>query len=223
MICAAARYRTQNTFEQMGDAEATLLQWAVRIVDCVDSVAQHITATGEGPYLGLKELKLCEQLSFFIHFFQAWKEPDEARLVQRIKHALHALRTARTQVPPGHAAHDALMAQFNVQSTRLTEKLAQLVGVAGMQQHEQEVARIVDITNTLFNLMVETHIVLAINGEADVALLRAQAEALRHEVVVITGPTGLNQVDHDIALRWAIHIAQPGVDVPLAPAPAAGV
>ena len=65
-----------------------------------------------------------QQLPTYMTRFRAWKIPDEAKLSQRIRHALTALYDALAAVPPA----DALTEELNSQIERLRTKLLQIAG-----------------------------------------------------------------------------------------------
>jgi hypothetical protein len=65
-----------------------------------------------------------QQLPTYMTCFRAWKIPDEAKLSQRIRHALTALYDALAAVPPA----DALTEELNSQIERLRTKLQQIAG-----------------------------------------------------------------------------------------------
>jgi hypothetical protein len=65
----------------------------------------------------------------FAHRFAAWKVPDEAKLRQRIDHALRALYQARSTLPDDQTeANTRLMGEFARQIDRLRQKMVQIAG-----------------------------------------------------------------------------------------------
>ena len=172
----------------------------------MESTSQFILAKGGG-HNGLAQFKFHEQMTQYLHCFKVWKDPDEARLVVRIRNALHAIRIGRYQVPEGHLAYAALIGQFDEQTTRLSEKLVQLSGQAGLAQYEQDAARIDDIAEALFGLLVLTQHRLEADPGSDVAPLRARAEVFREEIRQLVGDNVLRTVDHFIAHRWGVYVA----------------
>ena len=202
-----SRYFQQNTFERTGEVENNLIQCAERIIGCVESVSEFIVAKRTGPYhSGLPQFKFHEQMTEYMHCFKQWKDPDGARLIIRIRNALHALRIGRHQIPTAHLAFDALMAQFDLQITRLSDKLVQLSGQDGLRQYEQDAARIDDIAEALFGLLVLTQHRLAADPDDDVTALRDRAEDYRREIQRIVGDTVLNTVNHAVAQRWGAYV-----------------
>jgi hypothetical protein len=60
--------------------------------------------------------------------FKAWKVPDEAKLIQRIKHALVALCQSMQSLPPDEPEDSTLNVDFRSTISRLRSKMIQIIG-----------------------------------------------------------------------------------------------
>ena len=70
--------------------------------------------------------------------FYAWKKPDEAKLVCRIKHALIALYNAQDLLPYNELDNSNIIIEFKTQIERLRNKLQQLAGLETLIQFDEE-------------------------------------------------------------------------------------
>ena len=87
------------------------------------------------------------------HRFNAWKIPDEAKLVARIISALSALYNARNTILDGSSENSHLLGEFAVQINRLTGKLIQIGGRDKLKEFEDDMLRNhgIQITTTVTN------------------------------------------------------------------------
>ena len=123
-------YHTQRVFHTMGDNERVLLaaseQFLLQfhtIIDCIDRAKPY-------RFLAVDELDTVDfmnTVSTYLAKFKAWKEPDEALLVARIRTALLALYSASAHTP-----RDSPVIHMEIvhQITRLRAKYEQIMGAA---------------------------------------------------------------------------------------------
>lgn len=91
-------------------------------------------------------------LAEYYRAFQAWKAPDEIKLITRIKHALIALFQAYTHLPSNEPANSPLRLEFCAQVARLLVKLREVGGagaVAAFMESNPAPDGIVVVGNTL--------------------------------------------------------------------------
>ena len=109
----------RNVFENMGVLETEVFNSAKALVEHFEE----ILLSGS-----FKSRTFADVLSKYLQDFKAWKVPDEAKLVARIKHALVALYQARSQLPLDEPVNSQLNTEFRTQIQRLREKLGQIAG-----------------------------------------------------------------------------------------------
>jgi hypothetical protein len=128
-------FQPANVFESMGDLEHSVFESAQPLVSAFHAIADAVAATGSfqgvAPALTANFTELLEE---YLVRFQAWKVPDEVKLVTRIKHALAALYTAQ----PEAAADAGLAAELSAQIVRLSAKLTQIGGPDALALFEAE-------------------------------------------------------------------------------------
>ena len=134
-------YRPTHVFENMGALEQALLEAATpllatfqNICDCIRSSAGH--SFQEVPHELTKDFAM--MLFEYLKRFKAWKEPDEAKLTCRIKHALVALYQAQEHLPPDEPEDSKLKIEFRTQIERLRGKLQQISGAEALSQFDEQ-------------------------------------------------------------------------------------
>jgi hypothetical protein len=125
-----------NVFENMGALEQQLLASAHELIKLFEKILYSFQSDKTIPFHKLlKDLTKSFPSALFDYHgdFKAWKVPDEAKLVTRIKHALVALYQARKQLPPDEPEDSQLNTEFRTQICRLRQKLQQIVGVNALR------------------------------------------------------------------------------------------
>ncbi len=130
--------RPTHVFESMGALEQSLYESAIVLTNNLESLAKGIAHTGA---FHLVKADLAESfptvLFEYLKQFKAWKVPDEAKLVCRIKHALVALYQAREHLPHDEPDDSKLKIEFRTQIERLRSKLQQIGGVDALSQFDE--------------------------------------------------------------------------------------
>jgi len=159
----------RNVFESMGVLETEVFNSAKALVEHFEE----ILLSGS-----FKSRTFPDVLFKYLQDFKAWKVPDEAKLVARIKHALVALYQARQQLPHDEPVNSQLNTEFRTQIQRLREKLGQIAGP------EQLAAFDLEQPDELANRVARMDNVVA-QGRACVALVdRMTNEQLAHELLL---------------------------------------
>ena len=127
-----------KVFEGMGELEKTLYDSTAPLVACWEQLLDSVRH-GEADRQLL--LKFPELLADYRAKFKAWKVPDEAKLVARIKHALNALFQARDHLPADEPVDSKMMQEFQTQIERLRGKLRQVAGQAALDEYDALVQR----------------------------------------------------------------------------------
>jgi len=134
-------YRPTHVFESMGALEQSLYESAIPLTTTFERIIQCIRTSvsrcfQEVPY------ELTEgfptMLYEYLKRFKAWKVPDEAKLVCRIKHALIALYQAEEHLPPHEPEDSKTKVEFRIQIERLRGKLQQIAGVDALNQFDEQ-------------------------------------------------------------------------------------
>jgi hypothetical protein len=133
-------YRSTHVFESMGALEHPLLEAATKLLDCFESIVG-VLRDHDG-YFAAVPHALSEAfptlLFEYLKCFKAWKVPDEAKLVCRIRHALVALYQAETHLPPDEPEDSRLKVEFRTQIERLRSKLQQISGADALAQFDAD-------------------------------------------------------------------------------------
>ena len=131
--------RPSHVFENMGQLEQPLLEVARALIESFERIAGAVVAAGS---IQPVDHSLTEGfVSLFMDYlrcFNAWKVPDETKLVGRIRHALVALYDAREHLPADEPADSKLSVEFRTQIERLRSKLAQIGGQAALTRFDAE-------------------------------------------------------------------------------------
>ena len=122
-----------KVFESLSDPSVQPLRDAAsRFLDQFEAIC---SAIRDHPRKAYNELPLDltadfgANLAAYFRTFQAWKVPDELRLITRIKHALVALYQAHSQLPSHEPANSPLRREFSAQVARLLNKLQHIGGI----------------------------------------------------------------------------------------------
>jgi len=121
-----------KVFESLSDPLVQPLRDAAsKFLDHFETIC---SAIRDHPHKAYNELPLDLTQDFGVNLaeyyraFQAWKGPDEIKLITRIKHALVALFQAYSHLPPDEPANSQLRLEFCAQVARLLVKLREVGG-----------------------------------------------------------------------------------------------
>jgi hypothetical protein len=129
-------YFPEHVFERLGAVEQAVIFEGRALLACVEAFVVHFASNFSFKRLPRENCSaLLVQLQLYEQAFQAWKQPDELRLVARIEIALCGLYYAAREIPPHD---DRLRREFNTQIQRLRAKLVQLSGSAGLDRFDDE-------------------------------------------------------------------------------------
>jgi hypothetical protein len=135
-------FRSTHVFESFGTTEARLLVTAKKMVASMEDITSRYVAGGKGFTWQMIPSEVSkgflELLRDYSLDFRRWKVPDEARLSQRIRHALVALYNAQGHLPADEPANSPLNLEFNVQIGRLRAKLLQIAGQTALNRFDEE-------------------------------------------------------------------------------------
>ncbi len=128
-----------KVFESIGALEQPLYESATVLTAKLELLAERLQQTGTF-YLISADLAESFQpvLTEFLKRFKAWKVPDEAKLLCRVKHALIALYQAEENLHPTEPADSKLYIEFRTQIERLRRKLQQIAGVNALHQFDED-------------------------------------------------------------------------------------
>jgi hypothetical protein len=139
--------RPSHVFETMGQLEQPLLEVSRALIESFERIAGAVVAAGSfQPVDHSLTEGFAPLLLEFMRCFHAWKVPDEAKLVSRIRHALFALYDAREHLPADEPVDSRLSVELHTQTERLRRKLAQIGGQAALTQFDTD-NRSVDRSN----------------------------------------------------------------------------
>ena len=134
-------FHPTSVFEEIGALEQAVLDASGPMLQTFEDICQRLR---DG--VAFDELPnnltggFVEMLMSYIRRFQAWKVPDEARLVTRIRHALVALYQAREHLPDDEPLDSPVRPQFLNQIQRLRTKLFQLGAANVVEDLDRELA-----------------------------------------------------------------------------------
>ena len=133
-------YRPTHVFEAMGKLEHELLEAATPLLRTFEAILTALR-DNDGSFAAVPH-ELTKDfptlLYEYLKRFKAWKVPDEAKLVCRIKHALIALYQAEEHLPPDEPADSKLKLEFRTQIERLRGKLQQIAGVDALAEFDEQ-------------------------------------------------------------------------------------
>ena len=172
-------YRPTHVFESMGTLEQELFEVAYPLTVKFENICNIIKSS---KYHSFVEVPLELSKDFIIVLyeylkrFQAWKVPDEAKLICRIKHALTALYQAQLHLPPDEPDDSKLKIEFNTQILRLRNKFRQISGIDALNIFDEQ-----RNTNLLIN---RSDVFNDSNGICTSLPVKLSNEQLAHELLI---------------------------------------
>ena len=133
-------YRSTHVFESMGALEHPLLEAATKLLACFESIVG-VLRENDGHFAKAPHAltSAFPTLLFeYLKCFKAWKVPDEAKLLCRIRHALIALYQAEAHLPADEPDDSRLKVEFRTQIERLRSKLQQIAGADALAQFDAD-------------------------------------------------------------------------------------
>jgi hypothetical protein len=126
----------REVFSATGDLERRLMESAQALLD----IFERILHSAVPMHMMSPDLtkSLPTALFAYLRDFKAWKVPDEAKLVSRIKHALVSLYQAMTQLPADEPENSQLNIEFRTQIFRLRRKMREIAGQAALTRFDEE-------------------------------------------------------------------------------------
>jgi hypothetical protein len=127
---------SEEVFEDINTLESELIVAARNMLLVFDTLCISITSSKRGSDINepvKKALSFPVVLHRYLAAFKRWKLPDEAKLTDRIKHAITALHQAEDHLVDGDADTPRLAMEFQAQEARLSKKLMEIVGTKGVQ------------------------------------------------------------------------------------------
>ena len=135
-------YHPTRVFETMGALEQALLDSTDPLIEAFERICHQIAMDPSFAHVPHELTKDFPTLLLnFLRAFKAWKVPDEAKLVKRIKHALVALHRGLEHLPPDEPEESKLKMEYNISITRFRAKLKQLGGTDARKVFEEEYAK----------------------------------------------------------------------------------
>lgn len=137
MAALMIAFRPSHVFEQMGTPETILYESATRMINRFEEIVKCIAFNK-----GIRDVPFqltdgfSDMLYEYLKNFKEWKVPDEAKLTNRIKHALHALYNAEDALPPNEPDDSKLKIELKIQISRLREKLVQIAGPQPLEEFD---------------------------------------------------------------------------------------
>ena len=134
-------YRPTHVFESMGTLEQALFEASVPMLSQFEKMCKTLLAA---PFKCFQMVPADQTKDFpttlfeFLRRFKAWKVPDEAKLICRIKHALVALIQAEQHLPPDEPDDSKLKIEFREQITRLRGKFLQIAGQEALDKFDED-------------------------------------------------------------------------------------
>jgi hypothetical protein len=130
-------FRPTHVFESMGQLEQSLYESALPLMTRFQSIVEHIVSRGSFQQIPADLTHDFLPMIFeYLRRFNAWKVPDEAKLVCRIKHALVALYQAQQQLPLDEPDDSKLKVELITQIERLRSKLSKIAGSKSLAQFD---------------------------------------------------------------------------------------
>jgi T-complex protein 11 len=137
-------YHASNVFESINKLETDLQAASVAMLNVFDELCLSITSSKRGTDIKdaiKKALSFPGVLHTYLKAFQAWKLPDEAKIADRIRHALTALYQAEDHLVEGDTDTPQLRREFRVQQERLRSKLVQIAGEKALKTFDETMPR----------------------------------------------------------------------------------
>jgi len=129
-------HHSTSVFESINTLEAELIDAARKMLIVFDTLCSSIISSKRGADIRepvKRALSFPGVLHRYLQAFHTWKIPDEAKLTDRIKHALTALYQAEDHLVDGDSDTPRLAAEFQVQQERLRSKLVQIAGAKALK------------------------------------------------------------------------------------------
>ena len=134
-------YHPTSVFEQIGALEQAVLDASGPMLRTFEDICQRLREGAAFDDLpNVLTLAFADMLMSYIRHFQAWKVPDEARLVTRIRLALLALYQAQEHISDDVPLDAELRLNFLNQIQRLRTKLFQLGAENVVEELDRELA-----------------------------------------------------------------------------------
>ena len=134
-------YHPTSVFEQIGALEQAVLDASGPMLRTFEDICQRLREGAAFDDLpNVLTLAFADMLMSYIRHFQAWKVPDEARLVTRIRLALLALYQAQEHISDDVPLDAELRLNFLNQIQRLRTKLFQLGAANVVEELDRELA-----------------------------------------------------------------------------------
>ena len=139
-------YHPTQVFESMGCLDHALLEAAKPLLSTFEKILGAIKEKkGAGGATGSFQDEPAELTKDFttlfvkyLQAFKAWKVPDEAKLTNRIKHALLALYQAGDSLAPDEPEDSRVRLEFNEQISKLRSKLRQIAGQEALAKFDED-------------------------------------------------------------------------------------
>lgn len=132
-------YRSTHVFESIGTLEQALLEVAIPLHTTFQNICNTIAIKHSFQDVPHELSKNFVPLLFeYLKRFKAWKVPDEAKLICRIKHALIALYQAESHLPLDEPDDSKLKIEFKTQIERLRSKLSQIGGQDALKLFDEQ-------------------------------------------------------------------------------------
>jgi hypothetical protein len=135
-------YHPSRIFKDIGTLENTLIEATIPLLTTFQNICKtiHISSRHsfqDVPYELTKDFST--MLFKYFECFKAWKEPDKAKLICRIKHALIALYKAEEHLPPNEPENSEFKIVFNMQIKQLRNKLQHITGVEALLLFDEQI------------------------------------------------------------------------------------
>ena len=130
-------YKPSYIFDSIQTLEKALIEAAKLMLSSFDTIIRFTLQKGslqsiDNAYLANFSLLLYD----YLRCFKAWKIPDEAKLLKRIKSALTALYQAEALLPADEPADSKISTEFRVQIERLRGKMMSIGGPAVLAEFD---------------------------------------------------------------------------------------
>jgi hypothetical protein len=128
-----------RVFDRMGTAEEELFNSATLLLQNFEAICNGIREGRHFSELHTRTEQFPVLLADYLQKFQAWKTPDEAILVNRIKYALIALYRAADHMPPEDVLNNTpIHLEMTQQIVRLRQKLLRIIGQEQLDRFDRD-------------------------------------------------------------------------------------
>jgi hypothetical protein len=122
-------YKPSYIFDSIQTLEKALIEAAKLMLSSFNTIIRFTVQTGSLQFINNEFLaKFSLQLYDYLRCFKAWKIPNEAKLLKRIKNALTALYQAEAFLPVDEPVDSEMRNEFRVQIERLRGKMLSIGG-----------------------------------------------------------------------------------------------